>query len=109
MIKEVLSRRLRHPEWPYPDLILIDGGLAQLNAALQCLKWTPPTRHPFKQVKVIALAKKKNELFVENREKPILLKSLPREIFNLILQLRDEAHRFAISYHKKLRAKALLK
>jgi len=37
-----------------------------------------------------------------------LLKSLPREVFNLILQLRDEAHRFAISYHKKLREKTLL-
>ncbi len=46
---------------------------------------------------------------IKNRKKPISLKSLPREIFNLILQLRDEAHRFAISYHKKLRAKALLK
>ncbi|MCJ7829667.1 UvrB/UvrC motif-containing protein, partial [Patescibacteria group bacterium] len=97
MIKEVLKRRLKHQEWSYPNLILIDGGKAQLNAALQCLK------HKFKEIKLMALAKKHNELFIERRKQSILLKKLPREIFNLILQLRDEAHRFAISYHHKLR------
>jgi len=103
MIKEVLSRRLKHLEWPYPDLILIDGGRAQLNAGLKALK---PVTHNLKP-KLMALAKKENKLFIESQKKPILLKSLPREIFNLILQLRDEAHRFAISYHKKLRERAL--
>lgn len=103
MIKEVLKRRLKHLEWPYPDLILIDGGKAQLNATLQCLM--PGVKH----IKIVALAKKENKLYIENRNKPILLKKLPREIFNLILQLRDEAHRFALSYHRKLRQKALFK
>ncbi len=98
MIREILSRRFRHPEWSLPDLILIDGGKAQLNAALKIVK----------NIKVISLSKKENKLYVKNRKKPILLKSLSREIFNLILQLRDEAHRFAISYHKKLRLKDLL-
>jgi len=97
MIKEVLLRRFKHPEWGLPDLILIDGGRAQLNAALQCLICQ------IKQIKVIALAKRKNKLFIEGQKKPILLKTLPREIFNLILQLRDEAHRFARKYHLKLR------
>jgi len=106
MIKEVLSRRFGHPEWPYPDLILIDGGKAQLNAALTVLNQHKSVKSA--SISVLALAKKENKLYIENRKKPILLKSLPREIFNLILQLRDEAHRFAISYHKKLRAKALL-
>jgi len=96
MIKEILFRRLRHPEWPYPDLILIDGGRAQLNAALQGL--TANFRP-----EVVALAKKKNELYIERQKRPLLLKKLSREVFNLILQLRDEAHRFALSYHKKLR------
>jgi len=59
------------------------------------------------RIKIISLAKKENKLFIENQKNPILLKTLPREIFNLILQLRDEAHRFAISYHKKLREGAL--
>ena len=125
MIKEVLSRRLKHLEWPYPDLILIDGGRAQLNAGLKALKPVTYNLRP----KLMALAKKENKLFIESQKpstraklgaglvphrnkvsgagKPILLKSLPREIFNLILQLRDEAHRFAISYHKKLREKAM--
>jgi len=134
MLKEILHRRINHPEWGWPDLILIDGGRAQLNAAYQCLNYK------FKEIKVMALAKKKNELFIEGRKQPILLKKLPRakkinlllppslplgrakkinlllppslplgrEIFNLILQLRDEAHRFAISYHKKLRKKKLI-
>ncbi len=118
MLKEILHRRINHPEWGWPDLILIDGGKAQLNAALQCLKYK------FKEMRVMALAKKKNELFIKGRKEPILLKKLPRakkidflldpsltlgrEIFNLILQLRDEAHRFAISYHKKLRKKKLI-
>lgn len=101
MLKEVLIRRFGHAEWPYPDLILIDGGKTQLNAAIQCL--VPGTKH----VGVVALAKKENKLYIEGKKEPILLKTLPREIFNLILQLRDEAHRFAISYHKKLRDKAL--
>jgi len=96
MIKECLNRRFNHPEWGWPELILIDGGKAQLNAAISVTK-----------IPVIALAKKENKLYVEKKKKPILLKSLPREIFNLILQLRDEAHRFAISYHRKLRMKGL--
>ena len=103
MIKEVLSRRFNHPEWGLPDLILIDGGKAQLNAAILIAK-----RCKLK-TKTMALAKKENELYIEGKKKPILLKSLPREIFNLILQLRDEAHRFAIAYHHKLRIKNLIK
>jgi len=102
MIKEVLKRRLKHRDWSYPTLILIDGGKAQLNAALQCLK------HKFREIRVMALAKKKNELFIDGQKLPILLENLPREIFNLILQIRDEAHRFAISYHRKLRKKKLI-
>ena len=100
MIKEILKRRLKHKEWPYPDLILIDGGKGQLNIAKKTVK---------NKIPVISLAKKENKLYTGNSKKPILLKNLPREIFNLILQLRDEAHRFAISYHRKLRSKQLLK
>jgi excinuclease ABC subunit C len=101
MIKEILGRRFKHKEWGFPDLILIDGGKAQLNAALKAKSCKL-------KAKIIALAKSENKLFIEGEKKPIFLKKLPREIFNLILNLDNEAHRFAISYHKKLREKELL-
>jgi len=99
MLKEILKRRLKHEEWQMPDLLLIDGGKAQLNAARKVVK---------NRIPIVSIAKRKNELYLENRKNPILLKTLPREVFNLILRLRDEAHRFAISYHRKLRRKSLL-
>ena len=102
MLKEVLSRRFNHPEWPFPDLVLIDGGKAQLNAAISVAK-------TYKlKAKITSLAKKNNELYIEGNKRPVLLKNLPRETSNLLLQLRDEAHRFAISYHHKLRLKLLI-
>jgi excinuclease ABC subunit C len=103
MLKEVLERRFNHPEWKIPDLILIDGGMAQLNIAIK----TKNRESKTKGIKVMAIAKKKNELYIEDRKKPFLLENLPREIFNLILKMRDESHRFAINYHKKLREKDL--
>ncbi|MBI2450431.1 MAG: GIY-YIG nuclease family protein [Candidatus Nealsonbacteria bacterium] len=109
MLKEVLSRRLKHKEWPYPDLMLIDGGKAQLNAAiLETKKYkTLPAGRQVK-TKLMALAKKNNELYIEWQKKPILLKNLPQEFYNLILRARDEAHRFARAYHHILRDKNLL-
>jgi excinuclease ABC subunit C len=104
MIREILERRFKHEEWEFPDLILIDGGIAQLNVALKIKN----QKSKIKKIKVISLAKRENKLFIENQKKPIFLKNLPREIFNLILNLDNEAHRFAISYHKKLREKGLI-
>ncbi len=100
MLKEVIKRRFAHREWPYPDLILVDGGISQLNIAKSVIK--------NKNIPVIAIAKKENKLFVKG-ERQFFLKNLSREIFNLILQLRDEAHRFALSYHKKLRQNEIFK
>ena len=53
---------------------------------------------------VSAIAKKHNELFLPNKSNPILLSTMPRETQNLILHVRDESHRFAINYHRKLRS-----
>lgn len=103
MLREVLSRRLRHGEWPYPDSILIDGGRAQFNIAKKVC-----SEFGLDRIKVMSLAKKENKLYLEGRKSPVLLESLPRETFNLILRIRDEAHRFAQRYHHKLRRKALL-
>ncbi|MCX6789106.1 MAG: GIY-YIG nuclease family protein [Candidatus Gribaldobacteria bacterium] len=112
MLKEMISRRLKHKEWPMPQVMLIDGGKGQLNTTLTVVgRADLPFREglPFPDFsKVISLAKRKNELFIEGKDKPILLKNLPPETANLILRIRDEAHRFAIAYHKKLRSKSLL-
>ncbi len=99
MLKEVLTRRLAHPEWGYPEVMLIDGGIAQLNVAIRA--------KGNKNIRITSIAKGKQELIIENKPK-IPLKDLPQEIYNLVKHLDDEAHRFAISYHKKLRKKALL-
>jgi excinuclease ABC subunit C len=108
MLKETLQRRFAHPEWPYPDVILMDGGKAQLNAALEIVKLENSLKIDNWKLKIIALAKGRQELFIEDKTDPIPLKSLPQEIYNLILQLDNEAHRFAITYHKKLRKKNLM-
>ena len=113
MLKETLQRRLNHPEWKYPEVILIDGGIAQFNIALkiknQNAKFKMTDQNvKINEIKILALAKRNKELFIEGRDKPVLLKTLPREIYNLIVHLDDEAHRFAISYHRKLRKKKLM-
>ncbi|OGZ63138.1 MAG: hypothetical protein A2812_01585 [Candidatus Staskawiczbacteria bacterium RIFCSPHIGHO2_01_FULL_36_16] len=108
MLKETISRRLQHSEWPYPEIMLIDGGKGQLNAALEIKNQSASWRTKIKNLKIISIAKGKQELFIEGKDNPIPLKNLPREIYNLILQLDAEAHRFAITYHKKLRKKNLM-
>mgnify|MGYP001577016150 CR=1 FL=1 len=103
LLKEVLQRRLAHEEWQYPEIILADGGKAQLNVAVTIKDKRRETR----KIRVISIAKGRQELFIENKKNPIPLKSLPQEVYNLIKYLDDEAHRFAIIYHKKLREKYL--
>jgi len=104
MLKEVLTRRFNHKEWPNPEVILIDGGIAQINAAI-----TVKNQHKRSQnIKVISIAKRYKQLYIEGRKDPLLLKKLPQSIYNLVIYLDDEAHRFAISYHKLLRKKKLI-
>jgi excinuclease ABC subunit C len=100
MMKEVLQRRFSNTKWPIPQAILIDGGKAQLNVAVQA--------KGNRNIKVMSIAKGRQELFIEGQKSPIPLKNLPQEIYNLIKSLDEEAHRFAITYHKKLRKKSLL-
>lgn len=97
MIKEVLERRV-HNSWPSPNLIIIDGGKPQINAALQVLG-----EHNW-QTSLISLAKRFEEIYTLNSQNPIKLPTESKEL-HLLQQIRDEAHRFAITYHKKLRSK----
>lgn len=104
-IHEVVARRFArlHDESEiFPDILLIDGGKGQLNAAMGAfaeLKITPPT--------VISLAKREEEVFVPGREEPIRL-SRHSYALRLLQYVRDEAHRFAQHYHHLLRRKSTL-
>ena len=86
-------------DWPMPDLIIIDGGKGQLNAALPLIRAVGVTDVP-----VISLAKRIEEVFVEGQSESIILSHHTPEL-QLLQQIRDEAHRFAITYHRKLRGK----
>ena len=96
MMAEVLARRIKHSEWQMPDLIIVDGGKTQLSAAQSVL---PKTQL------VMGLAKKQEELYTPVRPLPILAKNLGKETLFFVQRIRDEAHRFAITYHRKLRGK----
>lgn len=100
MIHEVLTRRLRHTEWLLPDFILIDGGKPQLNAALQAMNSIfSHGKNKSIAIKVGALAKREEELYLPNK-KPLALKTMPPPLSHLLQHLRNEAHRFAISFSK---------
>jgi len=101
MLKEVLKRRFLHSEWEFPDLILIDGGKAHLKLAQKI-------KNEFinlKSTKIIAIAKKSKKIFVEQKKEGIDFENLDRNLLNFLLKINKEAHRFAISYHRKLRKK----
>ncbi|MBI3630935.1 MAG: UvrB/UvrC motif-containing protein [Candidatus Sungbacteria bacterium] len=97
MHREVMARRLAHTEWGLPDLILIDGGKPQLNAVRTVLRPGNET------IRLAALAKREEELYIEGRTIPVRLDSLPPDTMLFFQRVRDESHRFAKKYHHKLR------
>ncbi|MBI2055329.1 MAG: excinuclease ABC subunit UvrC, partial [Candidatus Sungbacteria bacterium] len=107
MIKEVLARRLRHTEWPYPQLLVIDGGKAQLNAAIATLRELRVKNRELRTTMVTALAKREEILYLPGC-KAVALKSQPPDVLHLFQRIRDESHRFARAYHHKLRGKTFL-
>ncbi len=114
MMQEVITRRFRRAETgdkkfsKLPDLMLIDGGKGQLSAAQAALQpFAEVDLDPVPtQIPMIALAKRIEEIFVPGNPDPIVLRE-DNPTLHLIQRLRDEAHRFAITYHRKLRQKAL--
>ncbi|MDO8522944.1 MAG: GIY-YIG nuclease family protein [bacterium] len=138
MLREVLTRRLRHTEWAYPQVILIDGGKPQLNAVMSALKLMKAqvlqdlaqrdgasrailqqenmrvlAKFGAKTIKLITLTKNKkhvgDHIFINGRANPMPLDRLPSPLKNLILHLDSEAHRFAISHYRKSHRKSLTK
>lgn len=106
-MREVITRRytrLVQENLPLPDLIIVDGGKGQLSSAVEILQ----KLGIFDKLSIIGLAKRLDEVFVPFESDSIML---PRNSasLKLIQQLRDEAHRFAITYHRLLRDKRTLK
>ncbi len=83
-----------------PDLVIVDGGKGQLHAALDVLRDLG-----VEQIPVAGLAKRQEELFVKDMVEPIVLPRTSQALY-LVQRVRDEAHRFAITYHRNVRAKA---
>jgi len=97
MMKEVVYRRLNHPEWGTPDLIVVDGGKPQVSAVASI------TTLP-----LIGLAKREETIVIKNNDHWQEIK-LPQksQALLLLIRLRDEAHRFANRYRRELISKSL--
>jgi excinuclease ABC subunit C len=110
MMQEVITRRFRRALADdekfntLPDLILIDGGKGQLSAAQGAMQTFASSRLP--DIPLIALAKRIEEIFVPGTSEPIVLRE-DNPTLHMIQRLRDEAHRFAVTYHRRLRQKSL--
>lgn len=99
-MKEVIKRRyykILRENLELPELIIVDGGKGQLSAARESLEELGFADQP-----IVSLAKKFEEVFLPERSEPIILAYNSQAMF-LFQKIRDEAHRFAISYHRKLR------
>ena len=112
--REVLRRRFHRAleaeegvaeelRWRLPDLVVIDGGLGQVNAARGVLDSLGLADMP-----VIGLAKEREEVFLPGLPQPLVLPATSQALY-LLQRLRDEAHRFAVTYHRKLRAKSAVR
>ena len=115
-MKEVLDRRFRHKEYPDPQLLVVDGGKGQLKKALIALKEVGKEEIP-----VVAIAKARvksdfssekiksgpEKFFLPGRKNALTLPD-GSEALRILVHLRDEAHRFAITYHRKLSQKSLI-
>jgi len=106
MMREAVFRRYKRvleEKKPLPDLILVDGGKGQLSSALKVLRSLGLDQQP-----VIGLAKRLEEVFLPGHSEP---QNIPKRSagLKLLQHIRDESHRFAITYHRKLRQKQTLK
>lgn len=102
MIYHTLSRRLTHPEWPKPDVILVDGGKTQVRAAVRALE------EAGENVRVVGLAKRFEQIVLpKNGSYLVVTPPMDSPYLTLLRAVRDEAHRFTTTYHKKLRQKEM--
>jgi excinuclease ABC subunit C len=112
-MNEVIGRRFKRLQTPdatdaagwsaWPDLIIVDGGKGQLGAALEALRALNLDNLP-----IVGLAKQNEELYLPNRRDPVILPRDAQALY-LVQRVRDEAHRFALTYHRQKRTSAGLK
>ncbi|MDP8219151.1 MAG: excinuclease ABC subunit UvrC [Candidatus Theseobacter exili] len=104
MMRELIIRRfakIRNERGSLPDLVLIDGGKGHLNAAMEAIK-----ELSLNEIVFAGLAKRLEEVFIQGQKEPLPFeKNSPG--LHLLMHIRDEAHRFAIQYHRKLRKKRI--
>ena len=106
-MRQVIRRRYKRvikENLPYPDLIIVDGGKGQLSSACEALK----ELNIYNKINIIGLAKKLEEVYLPNDSMPVLLNKKSYYL-KLLQQIRNEAHRFAINYHKHLRSKEFIR
>ena len=103
-MREILSRRfkrIKQGQIEAPDLIIIDGGKGQLSSVIQIMK-------EFElKLNIVSLAKREEEVFLPNKSEPVIF-ALNSPALQLFQRIRDEAHRFAITFHRQLRSKSML-
>lgn len=104
-MREILSRRfkrIKSGQIQTPDLIIIDGGKGQLSSVIQIMK-------EFElKLNIVSLAKREEEVFLPNKKEPVLF-AINSPALHLFQRIRDEAHRFAITFHRQTRSKNMLK
>lgn len=108
-LREIIERRLKHQEWPYPDLVILDGGVGQVNAVKDLLR----------EKNIAVIGRDKSGDHTRNAAVNIIVPGLEgyktiqlspdSHIAKLIARIDDEAHRFAITYHSLLKRKKMLK
>lgn len=105
-LREMLTRRLKHDEWPLPDLILVDGGLAQLNTTVRTLNAAGHF------IPVIALTKndkhQADHLYSSLDSNIRMLTDLPRAMRDLLVHIDTEAHRFSVGQYRRRHRKGLV-
>jgi excinuclease ABC subunit C len=100
-MREVVGRRYRRLQkenQPLPELILIDGGIGQLHAAVQALEGLGIINQP-----IASIAKKEEILYVYGRESEPVRLDRHSPVLHLVQQIRDESHRFAVAFHRARR------
>ena len=104
-MREILKRRfkrIKSGEIQPPDLIIIDGGKGQLSSVIEVMK------EMGLNLDIVSLAKREEEVFLPNKTQPVIF-ALNSPALHLFQRIRDEAHRFAITFHRQLRSKNMTK